>query len=266
MQQNVILWEWFVKDTSVDNAVVGTTLSQLSFGNGKYSLAPTAENTDDLFLQSHILVNTDIMNLVKSSQNPDSAISAHIAHTEKTIAQIQEATQSLNTSAQSYLTKSKECLLEKRRGDAMFFKGVQESDDWMSDRWLAMSLEYAPCYITNRIQANAQAFLAQKVQTYAVLLRKRSDLLTKNKELLVNHSAYLEWTILEDLLALKYQLNQVNSVSFNQFTPWFSINDPEFNLDYLNFDYKLPKYDSFVIWPDKIPTYQEPWLDAILWD
>ncbi len=276
IQQNVVLWENFVKDTSVDNAVIWTTLSQLSFGNGSYSLAPTAENTDELFLQSQILVNTDIMSLVTSSQNPDWAISAHVAHTEKTIAQIKDSSDALNASAQDYLTKSKQCLAEKRRWDAMFFKWVQQSDDRVSDEWLALSLEYAPCYITNRIQANAQAFLAQKVQTNAYLLSQRSSLLTQNKDLLVNNSSYLEWTILEDLLAVKYKMTQLNNVSFDKFVPNFNFDSIDLSgwnsggvsnssFDYLNFDYQLPKYDSFVIWPDKIPTFQEPWLDNILW-
>jgi len=246
-----------VKDSRVDNAVLGTTLSQLSFGNWSYSLDPSPKNIDDLFLQSQILVNTDILTLVKSSQNPESAIQAHIAHTEKTISQIQSAAVWLQEKANDHLSKSKECLSFKRQWDALFFKWVQQSDERMSDEWLAMSLEYAPCYITNRIQANAQAFLQQKVQTNARLLQQRSSLLTKNKELLVANSSYFEWNILEELLLVKQQMKRVNSVSFDTFSNAFSF-------EHLWYDYKLPKYDSFVIRPDKIPTFEDPGLEEAI--
>jgi len=143
---------------------------------------------------------------VKSSQNPESAIQAHIAHTEKTIAQITDAAQGLHISAKEYLAKSKECLSFKRQWDALFFKWVQNSDERMSDEWLAMSLEYAPCYITNRIQANAKAFLQQKVQSNAALLQQRSQLLTKNKALIATNSSYFEGliTTFQNMIVLWY--------------------------------------------------------------
>jgi hypothetical protein len=55
-----------------------------------------------------------------------------------------------------------------------------------------MSLEFAPCYITNRIKANAYAYMADKVSTHARILAKRQTLLTNNAQAIVNNTSYLE--------------------------------------------------------------------------
>ncbi len=258
LNQNVKIWEWYVRESSVDNVVIGTVIAQLSLWNGTFAVRPTAANIDQLFLNTQVLINTDIFWLINASQDTRQALQSHLAHSQSTLMQIRETAQQLNQSAQSFLEKSKECLAKKRTWDQQFFLWVQQSDSLISEQWLQQSLEFAPCYITNRIQANAQAFLAQRVQANEQILQQRVRIIETNMDLFLMHSWYFEWTVLEDLLRLKRQLQQVNTVQYEQVAPSF-----DFNFDYLTFDYTLPRYDEFVIWPNHIPTFEEPWLDRV---
>lgn len=251
VRQNVKLWESYVKQSSVDNAAVWTVLAQVSFGNGSYKVPPTTNNVYDLFAYSQILVNTNILDLLKTTDTPELALDTHIAHTSKTIEQIRDSTVSLNELANTYLTLSKECLLTKQGGDRMFFEWVATNNSQKSDDWLSISLENAPCYITNRIKANAYAYLSQKVQTHATILVKREQLLTQNKSILLENTEYFEWDILDRLVDVKAQLASVNSVSYDSFNSIF-------NFDYLNSDYTLPVFQKVLFEPWKIPNYTQP--------
>lgn len=259
--QHTKLWTTFVKQADVDNAVVWTVLAQISMGNWSFKVPATTSNVYGLFTTSQLLVNTDILELVKNAENPSGAIDTHIAHTQATIDRINQTAAWLNERAQTHVAQASECLAQKRAGDTIFFNWTNQLDEAMSNLWLEQSLEYAPCYITNRIKANAYSYLAQKVQTNEQLLSQRASLLRINKELLVNNSSYLEGDILERLLALKRSLVAVNSTTTYQ---WF-----QRSFDFTSFDptRPLPVYFEVLFRENgmKIPTYLKPWLDISYW-
>jgi len=255
--QHTKLGQTYVKQSDVDNSAVWTVLAQISMGNGSFKVPATTSNVYGLFSASQLLVNTDILSLVKNAENPDAAVDTHIAHTQATIDQITQTAAWLNERAQTHIGLATECLAKKRAGDAVFFNGVNELNEPRSNLGLEQSLEHAPCYITNRIKANAYAYLAQKVQTNKNLLTQRASLLRTNKTLLVNNSAYLEGDILERLLQLKRNLLAVNTSTS---APWF-----QRMFDFTNLDpnQPLPAYFKvlFVDHEMKIPTYQKPGID-----
>lgn len=251
MKQNIKLWESYVRNSDVDNTVVWTVLAQISAGNWSYKVPATTNNVYELFAKSQILVNTDILDIIKTSDRPYKALAAHVKHTESVINQIGTSTEGLTILARNHLIQSKDCLAEKKLGDRKFFEGANNSNSVLSEQWLAQSLEKAPCYITNRIQANAYAYLAEKVKTHAWLLAARRKLINDNQEILVQNTSYLEWDFLEKLLSLKRQLAVVNSVPYSTF-------DSVFRFDYLSDDYDLPRFWWVLYEKGKNPTFQNP--------
>lgn len=258
-QQHSKIGDEYVKNADVDNAVVGTVLAQIALGNGSFKIPKTNNDVFTLFTASQLLVNTDILTLVKNAENPEKAIDTHLAHTQVTIDQITVTASNLADRAQTHIVLAQECLADKRTGDSLFFAGVNELNQIKTDRWLNQSLEFAPCYISNRIKANAYSYLAQKVQTNQRLLAQRATLLTNNKTLLVNNSAYLEWDILEQLLQLKRSLLAINTPVVTQWAQRL--------FDFTTLDPNEPIPNFGVFFKDHglpIPSYQSPWIELTL--
>ena len=260
--QNEKVWTQYVKQSATDNSVVGTVLAQVAFGNRAYKVAPSQWNVFGLFQQSESLISVDVVDLMQASQNPEQILTAHINQAETVLANIFDVNSSLSEQAQGYITQSQECFNQKQQGDAAFFQWVQRWDATQTEQGLQTSLEFAPCYITNRIRANAAAYLAQKVMVNAWLLAQRVRILNENSSLLVNNYAFLESDILERLLRLKQQLLTINALQFDQFQAinepaariW-SIQTPQFNsLPGFN---TLPDWWIFLFGPKTWPTFQD---------
>lgn len=269
-QQNIKIGEWFIRDNEVDNSALGTILSQISFWNGMVKFEATPRSIDQLFQNISILINTDIFELLNWSNNPEKALSSHITHLEETLFTIRETEDSLSRSIQSYLDQSNRCLDDKRQGDQQYLQGIEQGNSEFANAWLSRSLDNAPCYITNRIQANAQLVLLQKTTAYVSLLQRRYQILSQNKERMLTHAEYLEGEILDELLILREQLRAINNPQVSEtqrrYTPWspvwgVSISSRWWSNTSRNFAYDLPMNEWFVIRPDHIPTFENPWLE-----
>jgi len=126
----------------------------------------------------------------------------------------------------------------------------------LTDAGMKQAVDAAPCYITNRIKANAYAYLADKVATHQVLLRKRREILVNNKDLLLTHTAYLNDDILAQLVNLKTKLRQVNQVSYND-----SNVGTIFSLNFLNPNSQFPTFKKIWWDPGEEPTFSDPGID-----
>lgn len=93
--------------------------------------------------------------------------------------------------------------------------------------------------------------MAKKVSTFDALLLRRHTLLTQNSELLINHTAYLEGDILEQLLQLKQQIKQVHVASYQEVSGLLNYNvfNPNWNT------YELPKFDNVFFDLDNLPRF-----------
>lgn len=74
-----------MRESLVDNAIVGTTLANIAFGQRMYHVDPTVRGIFSTFDQSRALVNVDILELITRSENPEQALSSHIRHVDTTI-------------------------------------------------------------------------------------------------------------------------------------------------------------------------------------
>lgn len=251
---NLKLGQEYVKESSVDDTIIGTTLANLALGAGEYKSDASVKNTLNLFEISTALINVDILELINDAENPDDALGTHIKHIDKTLQEIDETVELLQWDAAKYAEESRQCLQEKNEGDKIFFEGLQASDEASLYEWLEQSLDASPCYITNRVKANAAVYMASKVATHRSILAKRKQLLEQQGDLLLDHTAYMEWNILEELLALRNQLNAVNQVNYSPEVGWSfnSVFNPSWT------ESALPNFGSLIPL-DGYPTYNDPW-------
>ena len=259
-QWNIKVGEQYVKDSDVDDTVVGTVLANVSFGEDEYQMHSEQwlQNALRLFEHSQALVSVDILSLLVNSESKKDVLFAHIKHAETTLARIDANAVFLEDMTATYIARSTACFAEKTSGDQLFFAWLNDNDQAATAEWLETSLAAAPCYITNRIKANAYAYMAQKVKTHYQILERRRSLLTDNADLLINNTAYLEGDILDQLMSLKQQLQSVNAVSYQQV-------EGLFNLNIFNDERDLsdaPQYDQVLFNATKMPRFGKSWLNS----
>ncbi len=255
VKQNLKLGELYVKDSLVDNTIIGTTLANIAVGNGQvFSRDDVVRDALRLFSTSSALVSIDILELVTNSKNPKDALQSHIDLTNKTLEQIDVTGKGLYQLAQEYWATSQGCYADKIAGDQLFYQAAGAGDVALTQAWLDQAVDAAPCYITNRIKANAYAFLADKVVTHQALLQQRRDILVNNTDLLLNNTAYLNDDTLAQLVNLKTKLHQVNSTTYEQVNSAFSFN-------FLNPNAPFPSFKKIRRDPGEEPTFADPWLD-----
>jgi len=256
-QWNIKIGENYVKDSEVDDTIVGLVIANMTFGEGEYHVTGEKAMQDalQLFATSQALVQVDILDLVTTNEDSERVLDAHLQHTQQTLTKIKDTNQQLREIAQEYVQKANNCLQEKRDGDQLFFQWVQWNDGASTVVWLEMSLEFAPCYITNRIKANAYAYMADKVATHATILARRQTLLVNNADAIINNTSYLEWNVLEQLIALRNEIQWINRVEYQQVEGLFNMNIFSGDRDISS----LPNYNKVFFWDgNDWPTYLDP--------
>ena len=263
---NVRAWKgalgaWYVRESMVDDAVIGTALANISLGAGAYKSDGSMKKVLQLADTAGALIQVDILELVKNAKNPKDALAMHLKHSEKTLEEIDDTVEKLHADAAEYMAISQECLWEKNEGDRMFFDGLQANDEASLQEWLAQSLDASPCYITNRVKANASVHMATKIGMYRALLAKRKQFLEQKWDMIVEYKDLFEGNLLEQLLMIKQQLKQLNTIDATTLSTslwwpswWVFVNifDPSRKIsDLPNFS-KLVPLDGF-------PTYKDPW-------
>lgn len=252
-QQNLKIWHGeYVQAIRVDDTVIAVALANMHIGNGEFSPNYQADDVFGLMNEQRALLSVDIISLLKQdSPSNMQTLDAHIRHlqlvTEKTwkhVAQLQERSQNL-------LNESNACLVTKKEGDQKFFAGVQWRNDNDTQQWLSQSLEYAPCYITKRIEANATSYMASYLWALHPYLIQRQNILVKNKDTLLAYNGLFEGTILDELQTIKKQVLTINSPSPTDVDQVFSFRKFEQKTE-------LPTFNMIRFPWGKIPTYNDP--------
>lgn len=252
VNQNLKIWADFVKTSDVPTAIVWSVLAQLKIGNGTLYGRRTTSDTLGLEAHAQALVNTDILQLLREARDPSSVFDLHLAQTENLLQDMDATYASLMQTSQQKSEASQACLQEKQAGDQAFFVWVNDANEMAYQAWLDQSMEYAPCYITNRIEANAYAYLAQKSIAYQTILHQRNQTLQSNRELLLQSYPLLHGDVAQQLVSLKNTLNQVNKTTYTDFSEFFSFGFPQ--------DGNLPSLQN-VRFKDNslaVPNYVDP--------
>jgi hypothetical protein len=251
VEQNVKIGEHYVRHSLVDDTAVGTIIANISLGEGSFGNDPSIKNALHLFTVWSSLIHVDVLDLAQESSDPKLALSTHLKHVSTTIEQIAWSRQALIERALAHQQTAQECLTEKKSGDQLFFAGAQQNLPGDTQAGLELSVKAAPCYITNRIYANAYSYLADKVSTHAEILRKRQYILEQNMDALLQHKAYLETDMLNQLNQLKKDLNSINHVDYEEFSWIFNFALP-YDIT------SLPRFQKIFFDPGEIPTYLDP--------
>lgn len=226
IEQNLKLGSDFVRVGEVSSPIVGTVLAQMKVGQGSYYGSTSFGTSMRLYDQTAALVEVDILKLLRESRNPEQVLQMHLWQMEKALEDIQANYDALSELARTKREESEACLQRKRAWDQEFFDGVNQDDPGQTQTWLDVSLEYAPCYITNRIEANAYEYMAQRVTAYSSLISRRNQTLASNAETLVSSFPLLHGDIAQQLVWLQQQLQHVNTTDFSSFDDFFSFSVP----------------------------------------
>ncbi len=227
VNQNLKIWSNYVNVADINSPIVGSVLAQLRVGNGTLYGRRTTNDTLWLEWKAEALVNTDILELLRESRDPWSVFDLHVAQSEQLIQDMETTYEWLMQTSQSKAKEAQTCLQKKQIWDQEFFAWVNSADQAWYEAWLEQSLEFAPCYITNRIESNAYAYLAQKSIAYQSVLSQRTSTLNANRDLLIQSYPLLHGDVAEQLVSLKNTLNQVNKTSYTDFSELFSFGLPQ---------------------------------------
>ena len=253
-QENLKLWHSeFLKSTLVDDAVVALALANMRVANDQYHTTPEIGSVFQSMKVARTLVSVNIMDLLKSDRTTNEQnLDAHIRHLALTLDKSTNSVASLQEKSTALIQEAQSCLDAKRAGDQQFFKGVQEWQDADTQQWLATSLEYAPCYITKRIESNAYAYMANMLSASLSLLSQRYQLLTSQRDMILQYNGLFEWSLLEELQLLKAKITAITIPDEAQVEQVFSFR----NIVDTN---NIPTYNNAIFFPGgKIPTFQNP--------
>lgn len=251
--QNLKIWSSYVKEWNVQSPAVWLALAQLKVWNGTIYSRNITGNALQISSKADTLVNTDIIALMSESDDPEKVYELHQAQMKKLLDDMQNTYDELFTSSEDFRKKSVECLEKKNTWDQQFFEWANEWDESKYQEWLELSLEYAPCYITNRIQANANAYLAQRAIAYQQVLSQRYQTLWNNKEILISSYPVIRTDMAEQLVAFKQQLSRVNKTDFSEVREMFQRGIP-------NSDAALPSLGNIWFKDNElaVPNFVEP--------
>lgn len=258
VNQNLKIWSNYVRVSDIDSPIIWTVLAQVKIGQWSYFGDNSYASSMRLRNQTEALVEIDILKALREATDPQQMLDMHLSQLTQAGEDIEKNRTSLLEIAEQKNIDSQECYRKKIEWDTLFFAWIQQDDPEEAQLGLDQSLEFWPCYITNRIEANAYRYMAERVTAFYTLISKRNLTLSNNAEMLINSYPLLHWSIAEQLVDLKQQLYLVNSTDFSQFDEYFSLQVPQLDT--------LPSLQN--IWFQEndlnIPTYIEPVQK--LWD
>ncbi|USN55582.1 MAG: hypothetical protein H6765_03145 [Candidatus Peribacteria bacterium] len=128
LDQNIKIGDQYTQQSLVDDAIIGTVIAQISFGESTYSSDKYVHDALRLYEVSQTLVGVDILEMITNAPDPELALNAHIKQVNATIEEIQQTHAGLQELADTYQQEANACLISKRAGDKLFFDGTSEQD------------------------------------------------------------------------------------------------------------------------------------------
>lgn len=209
--QNIKVSENYLPEWLVDDAALGTVIAQLYQSPTMITSDGLFNKAIKLFRDSKQLMEIDIVSMLKKASNPRKTLDIHLAHITKKLDEIEQLADLLQTMSDKSLQESTTCLDRKKDGDRLFLEWLVWDNPRLLQQWLENSVWDAPCYITNRIYANAYAYMRERILTYKSALLQRSRILEQNKESLVRYADRLDEPIDQELRRLQVTLSQLNA-------------------------------------------------------
>ncbi len=257
--ENIKLWNnKFAPSELIQTPIVWLALAHLSLGKWQLVVSQYTKwgSVFGLLHQQRALLSIPLNELLNkpTQEERKRALDAHMRHLEIVYKQSVDMKDELLTRAKKLQEESSQCLEKKRAWDTQFFQGVQWWQDPQVKQWLAQSLEFAPCYITKRIESNAAAYLWSYLVQTLPLLQQRNQLLKTHYNTLIQHYELLSSPLLDELRMVKQQMN------------WFQVPTEEdmgqiFNMWSFTESSVLPTFSHFVVFPKgQIPNFQNPWI------
>lgn len=207
-KQNVKLWKEYIRKSSVDDTSIGLVLAGVKLGKWDYTKKYYLDTAVDTLQEAQNLININVIDLVDDSPNKQQALELHIKQMDSANTKLQDIWATLLSMSDEKKSEYVACESEKITADTMFFQGLSQNEKDEVREWLDTSLEKWPCYITNRILANAYYNVYDKVNYYTSLLNSKQQLVETNQDLILENYQLFRDNYLDKLLDLRERLGQ----------------------------------------------------------
>lgn len=204
--QNVKLWEWFIRQSDFDDISVNTVFANLRLWNQNYSNFELITKSVELIDRWDVLIMTDIVSLLEDSADKPVILETYVNKLSSIQDEIDAISSSMYDLIQERKINSQDCETSKLSSDIMFNEWVSTNDKDKIFEWLSDSLKNWPCYMENRISSRAYAVLYNKLIFYNKLIKAKYDIIVNNQDQILQNFLLFKNTYLEDLTWIRDQL------------------------------------------------------------
>lgn len=212
-KENTKLGTEYIRKSAVDDTAVWLVIAWVKLGNRDYTKKYYLDSAIDTLSQAQNLININVINLVESASNKEQALELHIKQMDSANTKLEDIAATLLSMSDEKKSEYVACQSQKTTADNMFFLWLNENDKDEVRDWLNDSLTNWPCYMTNRILANAYYKVYDKVNYYQSLLSSKQQLVETNQDMILENYKLFQDNYLDQLLALRAKLSQYKTVS-----------------------------------------------------
>jgi len=160
----------------------------------------------DTLQEAENLININVIDLVDEAPNKQQVLELHINQMDSANTRLQDISATLLSMSDEKKSESTICDAEKTTADTMFFQWLSQNEKDEVREWLNSSLENWPCYITNRILANAYYKVYDKVNYFSTLLASKQQLVETNQDMILENYQLFRDNYLDKLIDLRTRL------------------------------------------------------------
>lgn len=260
-RKNQIVGEWWTAGNagervgvSEDAVALWTTLANVKIGRWQRYGDSLLQKSLQQLSKAETLLTVDITEMLEGvkEENRRSTLTAYERNLQAMIEEMSISYEWLTSIAAERSSSAAECLVQKQEGDERFFGGIQEYNALDSQAWLEQSMKAGPCYISNRIEANAHDYLGQTIALSAQLVARRLQILEDNGDAIITYYPLLQDNTLQQLQEVQYNLNLVSTTSFQNVWSFFRRWVPA-NTD-------MPQFIDVRFRWREVPTYLQGWF------
>ncbi len=198
----------YIRTDRVDDVVVRTAMSNISMWEGDYSKFHYFEQALNYIDETKHLINTDMRELLEGRAEKSTVINTHLNEIRMVSQDIDALREDIRSKHSQKMSDSQRCQDQKRQWDNDFYRGLNENQADILMRGLEQSSENAPCYIENRVKANAYDEVLGYLNHYNQILKQKMHLVEDNQHLIIENYQLFEENHLDRLVSLRNNLRE----------------------------------------------------------
>lgn len=200
----------YVPKWTVDDTAIALLTANVKLWTNSYNYNIYVTDAITLLQSSSTLIQTDVIQLLDWSSKKATILEGYISQLEFTSAKMQDNIAGLQLMATEHNQESVTCDAAKKVWDSNFFQWINLNDAQMVIEWMIQSSESGPCYMKERVLANAYTTLVKKLQFQKTLIDKKLSIVQTNSDTIINNFQVFKDKSAAQLLSLQNQLLSFN--------------------------------------------------------